>query len=122
MFFTSTLVPNRSRPTGRMLTLTSFRIDPRDMSPSHASKNRTIRRNSEPYAATSRPVRKSGSVTISSSATPARLKSAYEYFFPSSPFACVNFPASSSKCARVIPTRFTSPPSSTGKTTSMDPS
>ena len=73
MFFTSTLVPNASLPTGRTLTLTSHRMLPSERFPSLTSRYRTSRRNSAPYAATSRPVRRSGSLTISTSATPARL-------------------------------------------------
>ena len=73
MFFTSTLVPKRSRPFGRTDTFTSHRIEPSLRFPSPTSRYRTKRRSSAPYAATSRPVRRSGSVTISTSATPARL-------------------------------------------------
>ena len=73
MFFTSTLVPNASRPTGLTDTFTSHRMLPSERFPSPTSRYRTSRRSSAPYAATSRPVRMSGSETISTSATPARL-------------------------------------------------
>ena len=61
------------------------------------------------YATASRGERRSGSETISSSGVPARFRS-----IPVSPWksSCSDFPASSSRCARVMPTRFVLPSSS----------
>lgn len=68
-----TFVPNFSRPFGRIEMFTSHRIDPSAMFPSLTPRKRTSRRISAPYAAASRPVRRSGSETISMSGVPARL-------------------------------------------------
>lgn len=66
-----------------------------------------MRRSSSPYAAASMPRRKSGSVTISTSGTPARFRSIRPASAPLSrpapapvdaPPLCVFFPASSSRC------------------------
>jgi len=70
-----TLVPNCSRPLGRIEMLTSQRIEPSCIFPLLIPKYRTMRCNSAAYSAASRPVRISGSETTSSSGTPALFKS-----------------------------------------------
>ena len=62
------------------------------------------------YATASLAERISGSETISTSGVPARFRS-----MPVTPgsTSCSDLPASSSRCARVMPTRFTVPSSST---------
>ena len=64
-------------------------------------------RNALRYATTSSEEFRSGSVTISSSGVPARFKSTRLIPVPAS---CRFFPASSSKCARLIRTRLPHPP------------
>ncbi len=47
-FFTSTLVPNASLPTGRTLTLPSIRMEPASMSASDAPMKRRTSRSVSP--------------------------------------------------------------------------
>ncbi len=93
---------------------------PHPPSPHLAPMVRMIRRNSAPYAAASLALRISGSLTISNSGTPALLKSTNPYALPLNESAppYTSFPASSSRCARVMPMRCTLP---SGRVTSMWP-
>ena len=103
MFFSSVLVPSVSSPAGRIDTLASQRSEPSSMftsdTPSWRSVTRSSRSHSEAWAAE----RTSGSVTISTSGVPPRLKSTMlasaEWMRPDSP-ACTSFAASSSRCTR----------------------
>ncbi len=74
-FFTSTLVPKADEPAGRTLTLPSIRMLPASMSALLAPMARSSSRSVSPYARACAGERRSGSVTISISGTPARLKS-----------------------------------------------
>ena len=73
MFLISTFVPKGASGPRRTEMLTSQRRDPSCMLPSLTPRYRMIRRISEAYSAASRPVRRSGLLTISAKATPARL-------------------------------------------------
>ena len=72
-FLTSQRVPNSLDPTGRTETLASTRMDPSSMRPSEAPVATRIPRSSEVYARAWAALRRSGSLTISTRGTPARL-------------------------------------------------
>ena len=106
MFLTSTRVPKASVPRGRSETLASTRIWPRSMSASLAPMARSSIWSSSAYRRACSAVRMSGSVTISMSGAPDRLKSTSEAR-PSATSAAsswTSFAVSSSRCARVIGT------------------
>ena len=97
-------VPSGS-PGRRTETLASQRNDPSCMLPSQMPIQRTSECSAFAYATASFDPRMSGSVTISSSGVPARLRSMPDMPLlsaPCEPFAasCRDFPASSSRCAR----------------------
>ncbi len=75
MFLTSAFVPNVVDPAGRIETLTSQRRLPSSMLPSFTPSATSVSRSRVKQAAASRADRMSGSVTISMSGTPLRLKS-----------------------------------------------
>jgi hypothetical protein len=74
------------------------------MLPSHTPSQTTSECSALAYATASAAERMSGSETISSSGTPARLRSMPDMPWKSS---CSDLPASSSRCARVRFTVFT---------------
>jgi hypothetical protein len=108
-------VPNALAPEGRTETFASQRRLPSSMLPSFTPSATSTPRRRLKNAAASLADRMSGSVTISTSGTPLRLKSTdVNRSAPANP-SCSDFPASSSMCRRVIPTRRVSP--STSKVT-----
>ena len=117
MFFSSVFVPSLSLPAGRIDTFASQRRDPSSMftsdTPSWRSVTRSSVRNSWAWAAE----RMSGSVTISTSGVPQRLKSTTErsdpWMRPLSPM-WVSLAASSSTWTRWIRTPPSSPPAHNG--------
>ena len=106
MFFSSVRVRSSSLPSGRTDTLTSKRIEPLSSSASDRPSSTTVCRNSCRNRFAVSASCRSGSVTISTSGVPPRLKSTSVAVAPwSRPDAatCTFFAASSSRCARVIP-------------------
>ena len=107
MFLSSVRVRSSSEPSGRTLTLTSKRSDPFSISASEIPSSTTVCRSSCRKRRACSAVRISGSVTISTSGVPPRLKSTSEavapWIRPSAPPTCSVLAASSSRCARVIP-------------------
>ncbi len=116
MFFSSAFTPSSVAPRGRMLTLASARSEPSSMFTSLMPSSRSVWRSCLRKATASAAFRRSGSVTISTSGVPPRLKSTTE---PSAPArrppapAWTSLAASSSRCTRVIP--ISRSPSSTRK-------
>ena len=114
MFFSSVLTPNSLLPAGRTETLASQRSDPFSMSQSETPTVCSVFFRSARNATACSGDRRSGSVTISTSGVPQRLKSTSEYsappIRPASPPLCTSLAASSSRCARVMPIR--APPTS----------
>ena len=112
MFLSSVFVPSSVDPAGRTETLASQRIEPFSMSQSDTPIVRSVLRSSARNATACSGERRSGSVTISTSGVPQRLKSTSETsasaIRPAAPPACTSFAASSSRWARTMPTR---PPS-----------
>ena len=105
MFLSSVLVPSSCEPTGRMDTLASARMEPSSIEQSLTPRNSSVWRSWRRKVATSEPERRSGSVTISTSGVPPRLKSTTDPSAPARrPPSCVSLAASSSRCARVMPT------------------
>ena len=109
MFFTSVRIPKGSVPRRRSETFASTRIWPFSISASETSIARSRSRSSSAYRRACSAVRISGSVTISMSGTPARLKSTRLTRVPSVPAAWTSLAVSSSRWARAIPI-VTSPP------------
>ena len=103
MFFSSVFVPSASLPAGRTEMLPSTRRLPSSMLTSETPSWRTVSRSNRAQAAASEALRMSGSVTISTSGVPPRLKSTSEalepWMRPESPTWIV-FAASSSRWAR----------------------
>ena len=103
MFFSSVFVPSVSVPAGRIDTLASTRSEPSSMFTSETPMRRSVAWSSLPNSAASPGERRSGSVTISTSGVPPRLKSttlvSAPWMRPELP-ACVSFAASSSMCTR----------------------
>ena len=91
------------------LTLASTRIEPSSILASDAPMATRIARSSPTYCRACSALRMSGRLTISTSGTPARLKSISEaslpWIRPPLPPTCVDLPVSSSRCARSMPTR-----------------
>ena len=75
MFFSSVLVPSVASPAGRIDTFASIRSDPSSMFTSETPIRRSVAWSSRPNSAASAAERRSGSVTISTSGVPPRLKS-----------------------------------------------
>ncbi len=108
-------------PTGRIETLASQRSDPSSMRTSLTSSDSSVARSSRRYAPASSGERMSGSLTHSTSGTPARLKSiaaASASWMRPVALSCVVLPVSSSMCTRVMPTRLVEP---SGSSTSRCP-
>ena len=104
MFLTSTRVPNASVPTGRSETFASTRIWPFSSAASDAPIVTSSSRSSSAYRRACSPVRTTGSVTISISGVPERLKSTRLTARPSASVRCWRRAVSSSRCARVMAT------------------
>ena len=112
MFFSSVFTPSVCDPTGRTDTLASARMEPSSMLTSLTPRNSSVWRSWRRNVAASDAERRSGSVTISTSGVPPRLKSTTESVAPARrPPAWVSLAASSSRCARVIPTTSSEPSS-----------
>ena len=78
MFLSSVLVPSSSLPAGRRETFASQRRLPSSMFTSEAPIWRIVVRSSPSHSRAVAGSRRSGSVTISTSGVPPRLKSTYE--------------------------------------------
>ena len=107
MFFSSVRVRSSSEPAGRTETLTSNRIEPFSSSASESPSSTTVCRRSCRKRFASSAEWRSGAVTISSSGVPPRLKSTSVAVAPwirPDAATCTFFAASSSRCARTIPT------------------
>ena len=78
MFLSSVLVPSSSEPSGRIDTFASQRRLPSSMFTSEAPIALIVERRSWSHSRASAPLRTSGSVTISTSGVPPRLKSTSE--------------------------------------------
>ncbi len=117
MFFSSVLVPSVVWPAGRIDTLASTRSEPSSMFTSDTPMRRSVAWSRRPNSAASCGERRSGSVTISTSGVPPRLKSTT---LPSAPWmrpelpACTSFAASSSRCTRWMRTSPRRPPRPSG--------
>ena len=109
MFFSSQRVPSTVEPTGITETLASQRNDPSSRLPSFTPRYMSTVRSAFKYSTVSSMDRRSGSLTISSSGTPARFRSTPEE--PSAATPCRLFPASSSMWMRVSRTRRSAPSS-----------
>ena len=107
MFLISILVPSGASGPGRTLTFTSQRMLPRSRSQSLTSPYWRICFRVCRKAIASSGVDRSGSLTISISGVPARLKST-----PLQPPKCVLLPTSSSRWMRVMPMVLRTPPTS----------
>ncbi len=119
MFFSSVLVPSARSPAGRTLTLASARSEPSSMLQSLTPSARSVWRSWRRKAPASAAERRSGSVTISSSGVPPRLKSTPDASAPARrPPAptWTSLAASSSRWARVIPTSRSRPSGSSTAT------
>ncbi len=121
MFLISTLVPSSGVPVGRIEMLASHLSDPSSMRTSLTSSDSSVARSSRRYAPASSGERMSGSLTHSTSGTPARLKStsaASASWMRPLELTWVVLPVSSSMCTRVMPTRLAVP---SGSSTSRFP-
>ena len=109
MFLSSVLVPKPVSPRRRTETLASQRSDPFSMSQSETPIVCSVFLSRPRNATACSGERRSGSVTISTSGVPQRLKSTTEESAPAMrppvPPACTSLAASSSRWARVMPTR-----------------
>ena len=103
MFLSSALVPSVALPAGRMDTFASTRSEPSSMFTSETPMRRRVACSRRPNSAAWAPERRSGSVTISTSGVPPRLKSTTlvlaPWMRPLAP-AWTSFAASSSRCTR----------------------
>ncbi len=117
MFLSSVFVPSSRRPTGRIDTFASQRSEPSSMFTSLTPSWRSVVRRSRSHSPHSSAARRSGSVTISASGVPPRLKStmlcALPWMRPLDP-AWTSFAASSSRCTRWIRTSPSRPPRQRG--------
>jgi hypothetical protein len=75
MFLSSVLVPSVASPAGRIDTFASTRSEPSSMFTSDTPMRRSVAWSRRPKSAASAAERRSGSVTISTSGVPQRLKS-----------------------------------------------
>ena len=113
MFFSSVLVPSASVPAGRTETLASARSEPSSMFTSETPSWRRVERRSMSHSRACAAERRSGSVTISISGVPPRLKST---MLASAPWMRPEVPmwtslaASSSRWTRVMSTSPRWPP------------
>ena len=108
MFLSSVRVRSSSEPSGRIDTLTSKRREPFSISASEIPSSTTVWRSSWRKRFAWSAEWRSGAVTISTSGVPARLKStsvcSAPAMRPSAPPTWTFLAASSSRCARTIPT------------------
>src|SRR5205085_16928 len=108
MFLSSQRVRSSVEPAGRTETLASTRSDPFSISASEIPSSTIVWRRSWRKRFASSAERRSGRVTISTSGVPPRLWSTSEYsartLRPPAPPTWTLFAASSSRCARTIPT------------------
>ena len=113
MFLSSVFVPSTALPTGRSEMLASQRSDPSSMFTSLTPVWRSVVRSSSSHARASSAVCRSGSVTISASGVPPRLKSTMlasdPWIRPLAP-TWTSFAASSSRCTRWMRTPASRPP------------
>ena len=119
MFFSSQRVRSSVDPSGRTETFASTRSSPFSISASEIPSSTIVWRRSCRKRRASSLEWKSGPVTISTSGVPPRLKSIRECSAPPirpvRPPTWVIFAASSSRCARTIPTSWS--PSGVGTST-----
>ena len=113
MFFSSVLIPSSALPRGRSEMFASQRSEPSSMFTSLTPSWRSVERSSFSHSPACSAVRMSGSVTISASGVPPRLKSTMlasePWIRPLSP-TCVSLAASSSRCTRWMRTLSSCPP------------
>ena len=117
MFLSSVLVPSSVDPTGRRETLASQRRLPSSMFTSETPSWRIVVRSSVSHSRAAAGSRRSGSVTISTSGVPPRLKStsdAPEPWIRPDSETWISFAASSSRCTRWIRTSPRRPPVASG--------
>ena len=109
MFLISVRVRSSSDPAGRTDTLASTRSVPFSISASEIPVSTIVCRSRRRNLTASSAECRSGWVTISTSGVPPRLKSTFECAAPPIrppwPPTWIVFAASSSRCARTIPTR-----------------
>ena len=117
MFLSSVLVPSSSLPAGRIEMLASQRSEPSSMFTSLTPSWRSVVRSRRSHSLACSAERTSGSVTISASGVPPRLKSTIEasepWIRPLAP-TWVSFAASSSRCTRWMRTSPSRPPRHSG--------
>ena len=117
MFFSSVLVPSSVEPAGRIDTLASQRSEPSSMLTSETPSWRRVVRSRVSQSCACSGECRSGSVTISTSGVPQRLKSttlrSEPWMRPLSP-TCTSLAASSSRCTRWIRTSPSRPPRQMG--------
>ena len=117
MFFSSVFTPSSSLPAGRSEMFASQRSEPSSMFTSLTPSVRIVVRSSRSHSPACSAVRRSGSVTISASGVPPRLKSTMlasePWMRPLSP-RWVSFAASSSRCTRWMRTSPRFPPRHSG--------
>ena len=117
MFLSSVLVPSVSVPTGRIEMLASQRSEPSSMLTSLTPSARSVARSIRSHSAAAVASRRSGSVTISASGVPQRLKSTIEASDacrrPDAP-TCTSLAASSSRWMRWMRTSPSCPPRHSG--------
>ena len=117
MFFSSVFVPSSVVPTGRMEMFASQRSEPSSMFTSLTPSRRSVVRRSVSHSRACAAERTSGSVTISASGVPPRLKSTTDasepWMRPLAP-ACTSLAASSSRCTRWMRTSPRCPPRHSG--------
>ena len=103
MFFSSVFVPSVAVPAGRIDTFASIRSEPSSMFTSDTPMRRSVAWSSRPKSAAWAAEVRSGSVTISTSGVPPRLKSTTlveaPWMRPDEP-AWISLAASSSMCTR----------------------
>ena len=117
MFFSSVLTPSSVEPARRTEMLASQRSEPSSMFTSLTPRRRSVLRSSFSHSPACSGVRRSGSVTISASGVPPRLKSTIEasepWMRPLAP-TWISLAASSSRCTRWIRTSWRLPPRQRG--------
>ena len=103
MFFSSVFVPSVAVPAGRIDTFASIRSEPSSMFTSETPMRRSVAWSRRPNSPASPGERRSGSVTISTSGVPPRLKSTTlvcaPWIRPELP-SWISLAASSSMCTR----------------------
>ncbi len=117
MFLSSVLMPSSLEPTGRSEMLASQRSEPSSMLTSDTPSWRSVLRSSFSHSLACSAERTSGSVTISASGVPPRLKSTMlasePWMRPLAP-TWISLAASSSRCTRWMRTSPRRPPRHSG--------